>query len=68
MPEYAEIRWYGGTDEGFVDVRPEIELWGTETEIARWEGLGNLFANKDLSSRYISELVPQEDWPTKLRK
>ena len=32
-PCKAEIRWYNATDNGLIDVRPTVELWGTEMEI-----------------------------------
>ena len=67
-PCKAEIRWYGATDEGLVDVRPSIELWGLEVEIKRWNELRDLADNKDLSDTEISELVLAEEWPTRMRK
>ena len=67
-PCKAEIRWFGATDEGLMDARPDVELWGLEAEIERWDELRNLPANKNLSDTDISELVLDEDWPAKLRK
>ncbi len=67
-PCKAEIRWYGGTDDGLVDVRPMIQLWGSESEIARWHVLRDLHSPLDKSDTEISEMVLDEDWPTKLRK
>ena len=67
-PCKAEIRWYDGTDDGLVDVRPMIELWGTEPEIRRWGVLRGLDENKELSDTEISELVLGEDWPAQLRR
>ncbi len=67
-PCKAEIRWYGATDDGLVDVRPEVDLWGLESEIARWHELRNKECNKNLSKTEVSELVLAEDWPSKLRK
>ena len=66
-PCKAEIRYYGGEDDGLVDVRPYVELWGNESEMSRWEELRNLPANKDLSDTEISELLFKEDIPTQLR-
>ncbi len=67
-PCKAEIRWYGGTDDGLIDVRPYVEMWGTKTELERWKILRDLPENEKLSDTDISELVLQEDWPSKLRK
>jgi hypothetical protein len=38
-PCKCEIRMYGATDDGLVDVRPEVELWGLDSEIDRWHVL-----------------------------
>jgi len=67
-PSKAEIRWYGATDEGLVDIRPDVAIWGTDKEIARWKELRNLEENNDLTNTDISEIVLAEDWPSKLRK
>ena len=64
----AKVRYYDGTDDGLIDVRPMIELWGLETEIARWHELRSMSGNAALSDTDISELVLDEDWPSKLRK
>ena len=66
-PCKAEIRWYDGTDDGLIDIRPDIELWGTDPEIKRWYELRKLEENKQLTDTAISELVLVEDWPKKLR-
>ena len=34
-PCKAEIRWYGATDDGLVDVRPMVDLWGMGLEVER---------------------------------
>lgn len=67
-PCKAEIRWYGGTDDGLVDVRPDVDLWGTEVEVSRWHELRGLSEDEELSDAEISELVLNEDWPSKLRE
>ena len=67
-PCKAEIRWYNGTDEGLVDIRPHVELWGCDSEVARWYELRDNPANDELSNLDISLVVLNEDWPTKLRK
>ena len=67
-PCKAEIRWYNGTDDGLVDVRPRVQLWGLDSEIVRWHELRKDPSNEELSDTDISELVLDEDWPSKLRK
>ncbi|KAL7552028.1 hypothetical protein ACHAWF_017126 [Thalassiosira exigua] len=67
-PCLAEIRWYGATDDGLVDVRAEPELWALESELDRWHELRGKTENARLSDVKISELVLDEDWPAKLRK
>ncbi|KAL7537784.1 hypothetical protein ACHAXR_008075 [Thalassiosira sp. AJA248-18] len=66
-PCKAKIRWYGGTDDGLIDIRPMVVMWGCESEIARWEELRNLAGNESKSDTEISEEVLAEDWPKKLR-
>ncbi len=66
-PCKAEIRYYGGEDDGLIDVRPYVELWGNESEMKRWEELRSLSANEDLSDTEISELLLKEDLPSQLR-
>ena len=36
-PCKAEIRFYGATDYGLVDVRSMGQLWGVESEKKRWQ-------------------------------
>lgn len=67
-PCKAEIRWHGALESGLVDVRADIVLWGTASEIERWHELRDLETNKELSNTEISELVLAEDWPTKLKR
>lgn len=67
-PCKAEIRWYGGMDDGLVDVRPFVDMWGIESEIELWHKLRNLPENEQLSDTDISELVLTKDLPTTLRK
>ena len=55
-PSKAEIRWYGATDDGLVDIRPDVVLWGTDKEIARWKELRALEDNNDLTDTDISEI------------
>ena len=66
-PCSAEIRWFGGTDDGLVDIRSEIDLWGTKTEIAKWHALRNDPGNEPLSNLDISKLVLADDIPKELR-
>ena len=67
-PCKAEVQWYGSTDDGLVDVRPEVELWGIESEIVRWHELRNMDEHLELTNTDISEMVFEEDWPSKLQK
>eukprot|EP00984_Skeletonema_dohrnii_P017755 scaffold8151_cov67-Skeletonema_dohrnii-CCMP3373.AAC.1 len=67
-PCKAEIRWYDGKDDGLFDVRPLIDLWGNQSEIKRWRELRLDPANAELSDTDISEIVLNEDWPSRLRK
>ncbi len=67
-PYKAEIRWYGASDEGLIDIRGEIGLWGTQFEICRWNKLCNAPTNAESSDIDVSELVLMEDWSSKLRK
>lgn len=39
-----------------------------DVEIKRWHELRDLPANKNLSDTDISELILNEDWPSKLKK
>ena len=67
-PCKAEIRYYGGTDDGLMDVRPLPEYWALDSELERWHELRNDESNNHLDDTQISELVFDEDWPAKLRK
>ena len=66
-PCKAKIRWYGATDDGLVDVRPMVELWGLDVEIERFAELRALDSNKHLSDTDISELILEEDWPAQMK-
>ena len=67
-PCKAEVRWHGATDEGLVDVRPIVELWGLDSEVKRWHELRSAHEHADLTDTDISEMVLAEDWPSKLRQ
>lgn len=66
-PCKAEIRYYGATDDGLTDVRPDVELWGTNTEIRRWHELRRSPANAGKSETAISEMVLNENIVSDLR-
>ena len=68
-PSRAEIRWYGGTDDGLIDIRDHPELWATETEKKRIQELKAEYecAGKRISDTEIAEIVLAEDWPSKQR-
>eukprot|EP00978_Attheya_sp_CCMP212_P012657 scaffold31656_cov58-Attheya_sp.AAC.1 len=55
-PCRAEIRWHGAMDIGLTDVRPIVELWGTQEEVKRWHELRNFETNRDLSDLNISNI------------
>ena len=63
-----KIQYYEATDDGLVNVHPDPELWALESDLERWYELRNDDANKDKSNVEISELVLDEDWPSKLKK
>ena len=67
-PCKCEIRYHGATDDGLVDIRPDVEMWGNDAEVQRWNELRNSPQYENLSDTDISELVLKEDWPSKLRK
>ena len=50
-----------------MDVRPEVELWGLDSEIMRWNEIRNGESNSMLSDTEISEMVFAEDWPEEMR-
>jgi hypothetical protein len=62
-PSRAEVRYYGGTDDGLVDVRPHVHLWGTKKEIERFSALARMHPNKTKSD--LAEMVLSENWPEK---
>jgi len=65
-PCRGEIRWYGATDAGLVDVRGAVDLWGLTQERKRFAELQKLHPEKPLEE--IGEIVLSEDWPTKCRQ
>ena len=67
-PCKGEICMYGATDDGLVDVRPEVELWALESELERWHVLRGEECNNSLSDTEILELVLTEDWLAKLEE
>jgi hypothetical protein len=67
-PCKLEIRWYGATDDGLFDARPYVELWGCDVEVDRWNILRDDPQYKHLVDADISEMVLDEDWPSRLRE
>eukprot|EP00978_Attheya_sp_CCMP212_P030655 scaffold113536_cov54-Attheya_sp.AAC.1 len=57
----------GAMDIGLTDVRPIVELWGTQEEVKTWHELRNFETNRDLSDLDISNIVLAEDYPAKMR-
>ena len=60
-PCLAEVRWYGATDDGLIDIRENIELWSTDTEIEQWHILCMMEENKHLSDLDISKKILESD-------
>ena len=67
-PSRAEIRWYGATDEGLIDYRGSVGLWGLKCEKDRFAELQQMEAHKDKSEIDIGEMVLQERWDLKKRE
>jgi hypothetical protein len=65
-PSRAEICWYGATDDGLIDVRPHVHLWGSQKEIHRFHELKVMECNKNLTPTEIAEIALQENWHAKL--
>jgi hypothetical protein len=66
-PSRAEIRWYGGTDEGLADVRERLDLWALESEKRRFKELEQQYGNTKTKLELV-EMLLAEDWPSKLRQ
>ena len=58
----VEIRWYSGADEGLVDARLMVDLWGSDSEVMRYHELRPLSSNATLTNAEIAEMVLAEDW------
>ena len=58
-PCRAEIRWYGATDVGLVDVRVRgnVRLWGLKSEVELHDRLSKMPIHRDKSPVEISEIV-----------
>jgi hypothetical protein len=54
-PSRAAIRWYGATDAGLEDVRPNVHLWGMKSEVKLHAELCKKHPEK--SRLEISEMV-----------
>ena len=61
-PCKAKIRYFGATDDGLVDLRPNIVLWGSNAEVVRWHELRQMDDHKMKSDTEISEMVLDKDW------
>jgi len=67
-PCKAEIRWYGALDDGLIDIRPHMEFWGCNSDVAHWHELIDNAMYLALSDLDISAMVLDEEWPAKLRR
>ena len=50
-------------DDGLVDVRPEVELWGIDAEVLRWNELRKeypLLTKLEISEMVLAENIPGE--------
>ena len=64
-PSRGEIRWFGATDKGLINICPNVELWGTVAEIELHADLSKQYPSKTPTE--ISEMVLERDIPTKLK-
>ena len=60
------MRWYGGKDDGLVNVLSDVRLWGMQCEIERHAEFST--ANPGKSALEIREMVLSEDWPLKCKR
>ena len=67
-PCRAEVRWYGATDTGLVNVVGDVRLWGLQCEIKLNEELSKMEENKNKSPEEISEMVLARRLDLKMRK
>jgi hypothetical protein len=67
-PCRGEIRWYGATDVGLRDYRPDVHTWGMKDEIALHKQLSSTREHKDKSPTEISEMVLAKNMDLELRK
>ena len=67
-PSRAEVRWFGGSDDGLRDVRDNVRLWGLKCEVDRHAELSKMECHKDKSVVEISEIVLAELWDLKMRR
>lgn len=65
-PCRAEIRWYGATDSGLKDVRPDVRLWGLNCEIKLHAELSA--EHPDKTPTEISEMVLDRRLDLQMRK
>ena len=52
-PARGEVRWYGATDAGLMDVRWNVRQWGMRCEIQRH---AELMKEKDTSGKKVDKL------------
>ena len=67
-PCRAEIRWYGATDEGLIDVRDDIRLWGLECEKQRMKELLEMNEYKNKTKIELADIILSERWDLKMRR
>jgi len=67
-PCRAEIRWYGATDDGLIDIRDDIYRWGLDCEIELHKKLSAMEEHTGKTAIEISEMVLDERLDLKLRK
>jgi hypothetical protein len=66
-PCRSEVRWYGATEHGCLDVRGQVDKWGTQNEVRRFHELFNKAEHKNKTTIDIGQMVLDEDWPERER-
>jgi len=64
-PRRGEVRWFGASEQGCLDVRGQVDKWCTENEICRFAELLSKHNNK--SAIKNGQIILDEDWPKKER-
>ena len=53
------IQWGGAIDDGLINVRPNVVLWGTDLEVRQWDQLkdvpNNVMTDLEISVQVLRE-------------